>query len=278
MKKKSKMWLFFLMFAIFFMIPSLVMGGFVVKHFKNKNIASNGIETIAEVVEGSYASGVTVNGVSYYSIQFEFYDENGEIHYGKTSESYTMAQIRHLEESGYITIKYDSKTFKAIEASYSISAGNKFLFFIGGVFALVDLGFWCAVICLIVKEVRCSKLEKNGDEYEATMISYGSNLRVNGVPMYFVTYSWINDRGEFKEGKSRSVFTLNEVLMLEESKIIKIKASGNRSVIVLTTAQLNMENNNKHYEKEINNKCPYCGSKYLKSSNSCPKCGASKLD
>jgi len=29
---------------------------------------------------------------------------------------------------------------------------------------------------------------------------------------------------------------------------------------------------------ETHNKCPYCGSKYNKSSDSCPKCGASKLD
>ena len=278
MRKKSRMWLFFLIFAVAFMIPSIVCGVFLSKYFENKSIVSNGIETEAKVVKGSYSSSLTVNGVSYYSIQFEFYDEKGEIHFGKTSEAFTIAEVRHLEEFGYITIKYDSKTFKAIEASYSIGEGDKLLFILCGVFTPVDLGFWCAVICLLVKEIRIGKLEKNGEEYEATMLSYGSNLQVNNIPMYFVTYYWINDKGEHKEGKSRSVFTHHEVLMLEEAKTFKIKARGDLSVIVSTPAQLNTESNNKHYEKERINKCPYCGTRYKKDSYSCHKCGASRLD
>ncbi len=31
-------------------------------------------------------------------------------------------------------------------------------------------------------------------------------------------------------------------------------------------------------KEETHNKCPYCGSKYKKTSDSCPKCGASRID
>ena len=41
--------------------------------------------------------------------------------------------------------------------------------------------------------------------------------------------------------------------------------------------QSNNETTTNNEKIETYNKCPYCGSKYNKSSDSCPKCGASKM-
>jgi hypothetical protein len=76
------------------------MGGGIVSHFKYMDIVKNGVETQAEVIDGSYSSNGKVNNVSYYSISFEFYDGNGDKQHGNRAPR-PPSQFTQGEIEGY---------------------------------------------------------------------------------------------------------------------------------------------------------------------------------
>ena len=125
-----------------------------------KDILENGIETQAEVLKNTYYSSLEVNGVAYYTIDFEFVDENGHSHIGTTSETFTYYEISQLCERGVITIKYDPETFDAIEASYDPSqdSGKNIATTFAVIFCVVDALLWFFVIKTGIRNLKEKKI------------------------------------------------------------------------------------------------------------------------
>lgn len=277
--RKSILWILFLIFALVFCIPSAFGLRGLFKHIENTKIVSNGVETEAIIIKNSANSNVTINHKKYYSIEYYFYDREGNKHFDKTSISFTSEEINKLESDGFITIKYNNKTFESIEASYSFSLSNGLdviLFFIFGAIGLV----FCIILAIIIiKRMKDKNVYSNGAEILATFVNSNSNLKINDKPMFYISYCWYSATGEYKEGKSKSVYTEREAKLFEEAKKFKIKAMGDMSVILSTPEQLKAQlYPNQHRIKDFEQECRYCGSTYNKELNKCPKCGASKFD
>lgn len=277
--KKSFAWMLFLLFAVIFGLPCLFLIRWPIQHFKNKEILENGIKTEAAIIKDTAKTNMGINSVPYYSIEYYFFDTNGKKHFGETSASFTNDEINELERDGFITIKYDKKTYRSIEASYSfqLSNGLELIFLI--VFSSVDLVFWIILIVVMINAIKNKMVIKNGLEFTATLISFNSNTTINDHPIYYIKYYWNNASGERIEGKSKSVYTAREVILFEQAKQFKIKAIGDRSVVVTMPAELKAElypNQPKLQDFEF--ECRYCGTSYNKSLKRCPKCGALKKE
>lgn len=259
-----------------FMVPSMILVGDVSKHISNKSILSNGIETEAVVLIGTASSNLIINDIHYYSIEYCFFDEEGNRHVGKTSDTYTLTEIRDIENDGFITIKYDAETFESIEATYSfedVSANLQILI----VFTIVDVLLWGGVVLTIVAMVKDKQLLKHGKEFLATFVSSYSIGSVNGKQVFRIAYFWKNQDGMHVEGKSRNLFTEDEVSIFQTAKEFRIKAIGKKSVVVSTPAELMAQHSLNTLEPQQEYcKCNYCGAIYSKELVKCSECGALK--
>ncbi len=274
---------FLAIFAIFFAIPVIALGALAFGNSVNyKDILNNGIETQAEVLEHTYRSSLEVNGVPYYRIDFEFVDENGHSHIGTTSETFTYYEITQLCERGVITIKYDPKTFDAIEASYNSSedTGKNTMLIFFFVFGGVDVLLWVAVVKTGINNIKNAKIAKTGKDYTATVTHINSNVTVNHVPKFKVHYTWVGENGVTMSGSSSSIYSRYEAEALERAGNIQIKAEGKRSVIMTTPDMCqhnhydNISNSEANVQRQEQLKCDYCGHNISPKDEYCANCGA----
>lgn len=247
-----------------------------------EHILANGIETEAEVLENTSRSTLVVNDVEYYMVDFEFVDENGHSHIGTTSETFTYFEMAKLCERGVITIKYDPRTFEAIEASYDPSAdnGKNVISILAWVFCGIDAVLWFFVIKTGIKNIRDKKLAENGREYTAKVSYIKSTLTVNNVPKYKVFYTWVGENGGTMSGSSSSIYNRDEAEALERAGAIQIKAEGKHSVIITTPDMCQHNHFDNVSDEEANQqrieqlKCDYCGHNITKEDEYCGNCGA----
>ena len=106
------------------------------------------------------------------------------------------------------------------------------------IFIAVDLMLWAVFFSGIVKSIKHKKIAKKGTEFTAKFVSYASNVAVNNVPMFYISYTWQNEYGEQKEGKSASDYTIHEAEAFEKAKKFKIKVLKNDSIIVTKASEL----------------------------------------
>ncbi len=274
----------FFVFAAFFAIPVIVLIFALSGYSSFDNVVANGIRVRAEVIENSASSSTTINGVAYYDIAFEFKDENGETHRGRTSDAYTYSEILDLEEAGYLYIKYDPETFEAVQADYNpYSDSTKIMLLVFlAVFGIADMVFWIIVVKRILKNVRLDKVEKSGKEYTAQVTGYSSNTTVNGVAKYKVFYSWVGDEGEEKYGVTDSEYNYDVAAAYHRNKYITIKAIGLDSIIVSKPDMCTDYHYDNLNEKLENHKavspekeyCNYCGHEVKPNDEYCTNCGA----
>ena len=138
---------------------------------------------------------------------------------------------------------------------------------------LIDGLMWFIFFKQIISSIKHKKVEKNGTEYTATFISFESNVIVNNIPRFTITYVWENEQGERKQGKSGSDYTIMEAEAFERIKKFKIKALGNDSIIITNPALLIAEAEEIELEsgKTI---CEYCDTVYDQEKDKCPHCNA----
>lgn len=269
--------LFLVLFALVWMVPCYFMGQNISEHFEYKNLLRNGVETEAIIIVGTASSTSTVNGVPNYSIEYFFYDNDGQKCYGKTSESYTKTEISKLQQDGIILVKYNPENKKSVEASYKLGHNISLIIF-SIVIIGVDAIIWGIAIYNIVKIIHRIVILKNGDEYIATFITSSSLVRVNHIPMYYIKYSWIDDRGEKKEAKSDHEYTYHEAKAYEAAGNFKIRVKNGKSVIVSKPSEIIIVKNKEVDKPKKAGKCvcSYCGTTYKKDEKRCPSCGAVK--
>ena len=274
---------FIMLFAIFFMIPVIIMSSLVSDHGKFQNILENGIEVEATILERSSNSNISINEVDYYSIGYVFVDENGEEHRGRTSATYDYYEISQIAKKKTIKIKYLADTFDSVESDYGkngMTAGGGIGLFVV-IFGVVDGLLWVAVIVTIFKEIKKKSISKKGTEYTATYMAMSSNVKVNNVPMYAISYFWKDEKGEIHEDKSGHDFYYKEALAYSNAGTFKIRAVGEDSVITSRPSKLiyDLNKTEKQLEKsEQYIKCEYCNSRFEKSYTKCPYCGAHTTD
>ena len=145
------------------------------------------------------------------------------------------------------------------------------------IFGFMDLLLWGLFFSQIVKAIKSKKIEKDGTEFTATFVSYASNVSVNNVPMFYITYVWENEQGERIEGKSSSDYTIQEAEAFERAKKFQIKAIGNQSIIISKPSLLVAE-----FKGEVTTDgkavCEYCSSVFDIQQDKCPHCGATRVE
>ncbi len=221
---------FYIFFMIFAAVLMGVFGSQYFEHLEYKKIAETGVEVTAQITGGR--SDVSINGVHYYYLNVRFYDkENGDLHTGRTSTRYTKAQGEAMWANGEMLIKYNPKNYKMVEADYKASrmAGtSKTIFFIASTVEAIML---ILLLGNIAKSIKLKRLAKTGTEAIGNFLDYRSNVTVNGVPKYYITYSYTNDKGETKTTRSETKYNYSEVNYFKSAKTFPVRYNAKTAVI-----------------------------------------------
>lgn len=273
--KNTKVFLFFffLMFAVAFAIPPFLMIGDILDISKNNEIVENGILVEATVVPGSERSNLTVNDVSYYSVQYEFI-VNGETYADRTDSNYTLLEVRKLKT---IKIKYDPNTLESVPADFSWwksqDVRTSLIFVV--VFGLADVAFWITELVFIFKFIKRGVLAFKGKTYTAQFVAIKPGVIYNGTPLYSICYSWQDENGELRDGQSDSDYTMTEAHAFELAGEFKISAYNGMSKIISKPSRLVFKQaKEENVQVEDYYECPYCKAYLTKNTTKCPSCGA----
>ena len=137
---------------------------------------------------------------------------------------------------------------------------------------IMDVMVWIFVISMIVRKIKKSLIEKNGNEKIGKYVSCKAGMTVNGTTRYFINYVWKDDNGELKEGVSLDTYPMDEVRMFENAVTFRIKVYKNSSAIATKPFEL-------HQTKTVEKKevlCEYCNSIIGPNDTKCPNCGANR--
>lgn len=268
---------FYLVFAIAFSIPLVIWGFSFHKFLEKKHIAKTGTEVEATVV--NYYSNVEINGEPYYCLEFKFYDTNGNEHFGKTEASYTLYKAQSIDK---ILIKYD-KNFKAVEADFHYT--NQIELWLLPIFGVVGIVFWVIFVKSIFSQSQERKIRTQGVEKEGLFIDYGSYLKINEQPYYFIKYQYEDDNGEIKQAKTPCKYTEEEMNYFKVFPHFKIKVLNGNSTIteIIDISKLYRNIKSKKEESSLEyrpvfKKCVYCESVVSAQDKKCPNCGSAKFE
>ena len=270
---KGFLFLFFLLFAVTFAVPPFLMMGDILAIPRYNEIKETGVATEAIVVAGSERSNLTVNDVSYYSVEYEF-TVNGETYSNRTEANYTLLEVKKLKT---IKIKYDPETFESVPADFSWlkSQGIKSSLIFVVVFGLFDICFWIIEIVFIFKFIKRGVLAFKGKTYTAKFVAIKPGIIYNGTPLYSICYTWQDDSGEVRDGKSDDDYTMTEAHAFELAGEFKISAYGDISKIISKPSKLVFKQAKEENVKvEDYYECPYCKAYLTKNTTKCPSCGA----
>ena len=277
MKDSKKFMLSSILCGVVLTILALIFSNVFFKHFKYEKILKTGIEVQAEIISDSYSSNLEVMETKYYKIEYIFVDENNIKHQGTTSESLTYADVLNLLESGYINIKYNPETFESIESSYHITSSIRSQMIISGIIIVLDLAAWIIAIVCVILEIRKAIISNIGKEYKAVFISYDSFLNISDTQLYSISYTWKDEYGQIKNGKSKPFFTYHEANALKNAGTFDIKVIGKKSIITADFSKLSIHNFETIKKKKSETfTCAYCCTVYDKILERCPSCGASQ--
>lgn len=282
MRNRLSLFIVLIIMAIAFSAPAFVFISNIGKNNFKKEIFENGVETVATVDSSSYGSSLTINDVEYYSIEYWFYDDNGNVHKGETGENYTYYDIQLMIQQRLIAIKYDPNTFKSVEMTYydsgNISETANTLFI--AVFGVVALALWVTVGFFIFKFVKIRILQSKGKTVNAMVTQVKGGVTVNHVHMFKVFYCY-QDNMITKEGHSGYEYTHSQARAFENMKNIQILVYKNMSKIKTNPNEIIYEQsfeNADSFDKNTSQKkfthCQYCNSTVLEDETKCPNCGA----
>ena len=272
----------YLITAIILTIP-LIVWVFLFNNFMfNKNLADNGTKTVATIT--STYSNIEINEEPYYNFKFEFYDEDGNLHTGKSGMVYSYYEIQNMHN---VLISYD-KNFNAVEVNFEYK--NMPELWILPIFGIIGIWFWV----LLIRNIYIGKLEKKiiefGTEKTACYIGGRSYMSVNNQAIYYIEYQYKDENEVLVTKKTSSKYTNEEKEYYEFLGEFKIKEYKGKTVI---TEIIDLEKMYKELEQKTNEEaekeellrkslelklCTYCGSKISINDKKCPNCGSSKFE
>ena len=153
-------------------------------------------------------------------------------------------------------------------------------------FPIADAGLWIITIIIFIKNCKVRAIYKNGEEYSAEVIKIEkSNMYSQNTYtfFYYVHYQWKDSIGTMHTDASKAVYTEKEAFKFMKLKHIKIKAYGDKGVILTDLSahkiEVSMEEYNTYIDQselDIPKKkyCEYCGNEIDTETSICPACRA----
>lgn len=168
--------------------------------------------------------------------------------------------------------------------------------FIGGVATLENEPFLLIFVAIglvvfsigfrfLLKNFRYRKIKKIGTKTIGVFIDRACGLTVNGTPMYYIKFSFVNDSGESIEIKTPSVYTVRQSEFYEKIGRFEVKFVNNVAVIsqpvdyrLLEKIEYSGEDASDRVDikpvvKQGYYRCDYCGNEQEKTGK-CKSCGA----
>jgi len=283
-----------IIFTIAFMIPVVFFGLELKTFLAQKDAINNGIETTAIVYD--YSNDTTENDIPLYSLYYRFYDENGNIHEGKTSCDYLYDDVEEIMDgTKEISIKYNPDTFDSVQSSFS--GKPNIALYILPIFGLISVYFIFSMIKDVIVFNKHKKIIKEGTRTQGQYLGYRLYHKSNSEQYYYVQYSYKDNQGVQQTTISK-YFTFNskQITMMEQKGVVDVAYLGNESTIIFDDIYKNSSatsNNNSSPVSQVSighinvfeeikvdskpvekKKCEYCGEDLPDGELVCPKCGA----
>ena len=142
----------------------------------------------------------------------------------------------------------------------------------------------------ILKGIRFKRIRRKGTQTVGMFLDSASGITMNGVPLYYIKFSFVNEDGATVEVKTPSIYTIRQAEFYEKLGRFEIKYINNVAVI---TQGVNYRLLDKMIDEEKDKEspltpleedtrpiikqgyyfCDYCGNEQEKSGK-CKSCGA----
>lgn len=166
------------------------------------------------------------------------------------------------------------------------------------IFTIIGSGMVMVGIKKVITAIKLKRLETTGKESIGTYVSHQTNTRVNGVPYFFIVFTYENDKGQIVEAKTDSKYRYDQADYYAHIKKFKVRYDNQYCVITEpVNYRILQELQNQAYrneymgynrfpnqntyptqqvempKKEVYYVCDYCGCTLTKPGK-CKYCGA----
>ena len=239
MKKKSSkipnrnvvFWLFFVAGLIFVTLGLVFSIPKINENAKMQKILETGKEGIGYKLE-YHDSGMSSNNVRYYYLSFYYYDEDlAKECVGKTSNTYTLTEAANAVYKGSLEILYNENG--AVQKNFDKVAANKPYKSMLLIFVVIGFAVACVGgVNLFNSTKKKILIDVSGNDGEGSVMGSKSVLKVNDIPYYYIEVGFKNQRKEFIEGKTDSVYTIYDLEKYKVGSKVKIKYYGSNVKIL----------------------------------------------
>ncbi len=99
------------------------------------------------------------------------------------------------------------------------------------IFVIIGMIVFAVGLRQILKNFRMRKIKKKGIQTMGMFIDSASNISMNGTPLYYIRFSYINEDGVSVETKTSSIYTIRQAEFYEKLGRFEIKYMNNVAVI-----------------------------------------------
>lgn len=215
--------LLFAVMGLAFNLPEIIENG------KRQKIFETGAEGVGLNLE-YHSGGVEVNEVPYFYIAFDYFDENGVKHSGRTSSSYTETEAARTVSRGALAIIYNDKG--AVEKTFDKASANKphkilLLVFCGAGVLVAAFG----VYGIFRYGKNPATVEANGVSTLGRVEETETDVDKNGQPRFRVKVSFLNQRGESVNGVTEWTEDYSLVAGVKAGDELPVKYYGKKVII-----------------------------------------------
>lgn len=159
------------------------------------------------------------------------------------------------------------------------------------IFVAVGLIVFIIGLRNVLKGLRLKRIRKKGTQTMGMYLDSASNVSMNGVPLYYIRFSFVNENGTSIEVKTPSIYTIRQAEFYEKLGRFEIKYINNIGVITQGVDYRLLDKMKKEEErkgepltpleptddrptiKQGYYFCDYCGNEQEKPGK-CKSCGA----
>ena len=256
--------------AIFFIVGVAFIGNSlsIIRYF---NISANGTEYVAIVDDIERSSG-QYNDEYYGRAKVYYTDANGEEKEGYTSYYFKYHKAPKIGSS----IKIKEYEGEIVESNFTPSAVYTVSTIISCVFGGVGLIIIIIGVSLIIKNIKHLEIVKKGTISKGKFIRATSNVVVNGVPMFAITFSFTGEYGQEKVTTTTSRYYADEAYKLELMRNFQICVYKDEAVITENLDLIDIMNL-KQRVSETRKYCAHCGTENTENNLNCKNCGSNEF-
>lgn len=266
--KNKNLILIFLLTAVIFFSVGLFLSRETFDNIRFLKISKQGEEYVA-IIDEIEITSASYNEVRYGRAKVYYTDKNGNEKEGFTSYFFPIYEKPAIGS----TIRIKELDGKIVESNYTPSDVYTVSTILTCIFGGVGILFILISSGIILTNLNHNRIIRNGTFSHGTFIKAQTNVTINNVPMYSITFSFMGRYGQEEITTSPSRFYPDEAYKLELLKKFQICVYNNQAVITENLEAIDLIEL-KQRAKDLRRFCAHCGTENTEHNLNCKSCGS----